>query len=391
MLVHFFFHLKNHGLPVSIRELIALLNAIEQDMVESSIDKFYLLARLIMIKDERYYDKFDLAFSSYLNDETRMDQLLTKKIPKDWLTKMIEKHLNEEEKANIKALGGLEELMKTFEQRLKEQKKRHQGGNKWLGTGGTSPFGAYGYNPEGIRMGQEHSRHQRAVKVWDKREFKNLDEDTLLAKRNMSIALRRLKQNKKQGGLTEFDLKNTIKCTAKNAGFLDLKYQQEKQNDIKVLILYDVGGSMDYHVELTKSLFFAAKNCFKQLNYYYFHNCPYENLWVDNERRNESSLKTLSLFKKYNREYKVIVVGDASMSPYELLFPGGSVEHMNQEAGNVWLKRLTDYFPDFVWLNPLEKSQWQAQSIAIVNEVIDNRMFPLSIHGISEAVSKLIQ
>ena len=377
-------------MPVSIRELLDLINAVDNEMAEHSIDKFYQLARLIMIKDERYYDKFDLAFSSYLNDETRMDQLLNKSIPKEWLTKMIEKHLSEEEKANIKSLGGFDELMKTFEQRLKEQKKRHQGGNKWVGTGGTSPFGAYGYNPEGIRIGQDSSRHQRAVKVWDKREFKNLDEDSMLAKRNMSIALRRLKQNKKQGALTEFDLENTIKQTAKNAGFLDLKYQSEKKNDIKVLILYDIGGSMDYHVELTQSLFFAAKSCFKNMDYYYFHNCPYEKLWLDNQRRAKSSVSTMSLLRKYNKDYKVIIVGDASMSPYELMFAGGSVEHMNEEAGQVWLKRIVDYFPELVWLNPLKKSQWHAQSIDIVNDVIDNRMFPLSISGIGEAINKLL-
>lgn len=375
---------------MSIRELLELVNAVDNELIEHSIDKFYQLARLIMIKDERYYDKFDLAFSSYLNDETRMDQLLNKSIPKEWLTKMIEKHLSEEEKAKIQSLGGFEELMKTFEQRLKEQKKRHQGGNKWVGTGGTSPFGAYGYNPEGIRVGQEGSRHQRAVKVWDKREFKNLDEDSMLAKRNMSIALRRLKQNKKQGALTEFDLENTIKQTAKNAGFLDLKYQSQKQNDIKVLILYDIGGSMDYHIELTRSLFFAAKSCFKNMDYYYFHNCPYEKVWLDNERRIDSTLQTMSLFRKYNKDYKVIIVGDASMSPYELLFAGGSVEHMNEEAGQVWLKRITDYFPDCVWLNPLEKSQWHAQSIDIVNDIIDKRMFALSISGISEAINQLL-
>ncbi len=390
MLVHFFLHLKQQGVPVSLRELLDLLSALDADIVKNSMDDFYQLARLILIKDERYYDRFDLAFSSYINEKPTMDGSLSKPIPKDWLEKKLEKYLTKAEKDKMKSLGGFDELMKTFEERLKEQKKRHQGGNKWIGTGGTSPFGAYGYNPEGIRIGQDGSRHQRAVKVWDKREYKNLDEDAMLEKRNMTIALRRLQKNKKQGAVTEFDLQNTIKSTAKNAGYLDLRYQAAKQNDLKVLILYDVGGSMDYHVELTQTLFYAAKSCFKTLDYYYFHNCPYEKLWQDNHRRDNSSLKTMALIQRFNSDYKVIIVGDATMSPYELVFAGGSVEHMNDESGQVWLKRLLTHFPDAVWLNPLEKSQWYAQSVAMVNELMDQRMYPLSIHGIGDAMNQLL-
>lgn len=389
MLVNFFLHLKKSGLPISLRELLDLLNALDEQLVDNSIDEFYQLARLILIKEERYFDRFDLAFSTYLNEEQTMDGLLNKSIPKEWLHKQLEKHLSEEEKQQLKSLGGFEEIMKTFEERLKEQKKRHQGGNKWIGTGGTSPFGAYGYNSEGIRIGQEHSRHQRAIKVWDKREYRNLDEDSMLEKRNMALALRRLQKSKQQGALTKFDLTKTIQATAKNAGFLDLQYQAEKQNDLKVLMFYDIGGSMDYHVELSQSLFFAAKSCFKSLEYFYFHNCPYEKVWQDNNRRESSTLKTMDLLRQFGPEYKVIFVGDASMSPYELIFAGGSVEHMNDEVGKVWLERIVNQFPHFVWLNPLEKSQWYSQSIEIIQEVIYNRMYPLSISGISSAIKIL--
>ena len=390
MLVNFFLHLKQHNIPVILRELLDLLNALDSDLVQNSINDFYQLSRLILIKEERYFDRFDLAFSSYLNEETTMDGLLNKSIPKDWLAKQLEKHFTDEQKQQIKSLGGFDELMKTFEQRLKEQKKRHQGGNKWIGTGGTSPFGAYGYNPDGIRIGQEGSRHQRAVKVWDKREYRNLDEDRMLEKRNMSVALRRLKKSKKQGALTEFDLQSTIQSTAKNAGFLDLQYKAEKQNDLKVLMFYDIGGSMDYHVELSQNLFVAAKSCFKSLEYFYFHNCPYEKVWRDNNRRQNSTMNTMTLLRQFDADYKVIFVGDASMSPYELLFAGGSVEHMNDEAGKVWLERIVTHFPSMVWLNPLEKSQWHAQSVEMIQDVITQRMYPLSVHGISEAIAQLI-
>jgi uncharacterized protein with von Willebrand factor type A (vWA) domain len=389
MLINFFFHLKQHQLPVTIKELLDLLQAIDARMLTGSIDQFYFLARLILVKDERYYDRFDQAFSQFLNGQTSLEGLLNKKIPSDWLTKMVEKHLSEEEKQKIQSLGGFDELMETFKQRLKEQKERHQGGNKWIGTGGTSPFGAYGYHPEGIRIGQEHSRHQRAVKVWDKREYRNLDDSTMLAQRNMTLALKSLQKQKRQGALTEFDLEHTIKATAKNAGLLDLQYRSEKQNNLKVLMLFDIGGSMDFHIELTRSLFAAARNCFKSLEFYYFHNCPYEKLWRDNARRSSSSISTYELLRKYNSDYKVIFVGDASMSPYELLYPGASVEHMNDEAGEVWLKRILQHFDNTVWLNPLEKSDWYAQSVNMIADYMHHRMYPLSLQGIQQAVAGL--
>lgn len=389
MFIHFFLHLKQAGLPVTIKELLDLLNALDLNLNNGSIDEFYTLARLILIKDERFYDRYDQAFASFLNGAESLAALQDKAIPKEWLTKQLEKYLTESEKAQIKALGGLDELLKTFKERLKEQKSRHQGGNKWIGTGGTSPFGAYGYNPEGIRIGQQTSRHQRAVKVWDKRQFRNLDEDAMLAKRNMSLALRRLRQRNYHSSLTEFDLSQTIQKTAQNAGWLDLQYKAIKTDNLKVLMLFDIGGSMDYHVELSQNLFAAAKSCFKTLDYFYFHNCPYETLWQDNQRRSQSAIKTTELLQRFNSDYKVIIVGDASMSPYELLYAGGSVEHMNQEAGQVWLNRLFEHFPDMIWLNPLDKQHWYAQTIEMIQNLLTNRMYPLSIHGITEAMKRL--
>lgn len=389
MLINFFFYLKDQGLPVTIRELLDLHLAIDSQLLAGGIEQFYQLCRLTLIKDERYYDRFDVAFSTFLNGETRLQALLDKEIPESWLTKMIEKHLSEQEKQQIQSLGGFDELMSAFQQRLAEQKERHQGGNKWIGTGGTSPFGAYGYNPEGIRIGQQQSRHQRAVKVWDKREFRNLDESAMLAKRNMSVALKRLRQVEQSDDKSIFDLEQTIKQTAKNAGLLDLQYKADKRDGLKVIMLYDIGGSMDFHIELTQQLFAAAKSCFKSLETFYFHNCPYENLWQDNRRRMQSSISTWSLLQKYNSDYKVIFVGDASMSPYELLYEGGSVEHMNDESGQVWLQRILDHFPKTVWLNPLDKAHWYAQSVAMINQQLNKRMYPLSIAGIQEAMATL--
>lgn len=384
MLVHFFLHLKNHGLPVTIRELMDLLNSVE--LLNGSIDSFYHMARLTLVKDERFYDRFDTAFSSFLNGENSLAGLLNKTIPKEWLSNMAEQLLSNEEKAKIQSLGGFEELMKAFHERLNEQQTRHQGGNKWIGTGGTSPFGAYGYNPEGIRIGQDSSRHQRAIKVWDKREFKNLDEDTILAKRNMTIALRRLRQTNNKGPATQFDLETTIQKTAQNAGLLDLNYKPAKQDDLKVLMLYDVGGSMDYHVELTQTVFSAAKSSFKTIDYFYFHNCPYETLWKDNQRRSQTAISTIDLIRRFNADYKVIIIGDASMSPYELLYAGGSVEHMNDEPGKVWLQRIIDHFSKLVWLNPLDRQYWHTPSVTMINQLLNNRMYPLSIHGIADAM-----
>lgn len=388
-MINFFFHLRAYKLPVTIRELLDLLQAIDRDIIAGSIDEFYQLARLIMIKDERFYDRFDVAFSSFLNDSNSLQSLLDHHIPESWLRKMAENHLTEQEQAQIRKLGGFQELMEAFKQRLKEQKERHQGGNKWIGTAGTSPFGAYGYNPEGYRIGQEYSRHQRAVKVWDKRQYRNLDEGEMLAMRNMTIALGRLKQLKQCGPLNVFDLESTITNTAKNAGLLDLQFKAETKDELKVLMLYDIGGSMDYHIDLTKQLFTAAKSSFKRLDYYYFHNCPYENLWTDNQRRKDSAISTLEVMRLYDDSYRLIIVGDAAMSPYELIYQGGSVEHMNDEAGQIWLNRIIAHFPNLVWLNPLNKNQWYAQSIDMINNMLDQRMYPLSIEGITQAINSL--
>lgn len=389
MLVPFFLHLKHSGLPVSLKEYLDLLNALEKQIAKASIDDFYALSRMMLIKDERYYDKFDVAFSQYINGETLLSPLHNKTIPQEWLAKMIEKHLSEEEKKAIKSLGDFNKLMETFKKRLEEQKGRHQGGNKWIGTGGTSPFGAYGYHPEGFRLGQEGSRHQRAVKVWDKREFYNLDEDQSLQRRNMAMALRRLKQFSRVGVAEELDLDATIKETANKAGLLSLKMVPEKKNNVKVLLLFDIGGSMDSHVYLSQELFNEAKRSFKQMDYFYFHNCVYETVWQDNSRRRHSSINTLDLFKRFNQEEKVIFVGDAAMSPYELTMPGGSVEHMNLESGEVWLKRLLDYFPKCVWLNPIPQEHWVAQSIDMVKQMLDGRMYPLTIDGVTKAMGTL--
>jgi uncharacterized protein len=390
MLVKFFLHLRAHDLPVSIRELLDLLNILDQGLCQYSLDDFYELSRMAMIKDEKYYDKFDVAFGSYFSGDDTMVNLLDTDIPDEWLKKMIEKHLSEEEKKNIQSLGGFDALMKTLQERLQEQKERHQGGNKWVGTGGTSPFGAFGYNPEGIRMGQNMSRHRSAVKVWDKRAFKNLDEDKVLEKRNLAIALRHLRSFSREGEQEELDLAGTIQKTAQNAGLLEVSMVPEKRNNVKVLMLFDIGGSMGDHVALTQELFSQAKTSFKHLEYFYFHNCVYEDVWIDNHRRHTELINTMSLMNRFGADYKLIIVGDASMSPYEIVFPGGSVEHMNKEAGEVWLQRLFNHFKSVVWLNPHEKKYWgYTHSIQMVRELTEDRMFPLTISGITEAMKKL--
>lgn len=372
-----------------MRDLLTLNELLARSMHENNVETFYQLARMVFIKDEKYFDKFDLAFSSFISGQKELSNGFDKDIPNEWLKKQFEKYLSEEEKEQIKALGGLEELLKTFQERLKEQASRHQGGNKWIGTGGTSPFGAYGFNPFGIRIGQHESRHRRATKVWDKRSFNDLDEDEALDNRNMAIALRRLKQLS-ISEQTKFNLEQTIEKTANNAGFLTLCEERIKDNNAKVLMLFDIGGSMDEHVYHCQKLFLQAKKTFKTFAHYYFHNCPYESVWQRNMRRHNEKLETFELIKKYPRDTKLIFVGDATMSPYEIIAPYGSVEHMNEESGQVWLERIKEHFKHLVWLNPLSKDEWYAQSVGLIQQIVDNAMFPLSLKGLSEGMRHLM-
>lgn len=389
MLVDFFFTLRKYELKVSVRELLDLIKALEQQVVFGDIDKFYQLARIVMIKDESQYDKFDRAFADYFEGVSSID-LFDKDIPDDWLRKELEKFLTDEEKAKLEALGSLDELLDTLQQRLKEQEKRHQGGNKWVGTGGTSPFGAYGYNPEGVRIGQAGNRHNRAAKVWDKREFANLSDTELLGSRNMQVALRRLRKFARAGAQDQLDLEQTIKSTANNAGYLDIKMKAERHNAVKVLMFFDVGGSMDPYIEQVEQLFSAAKTEFKHLEYFYFHNCVYETVWQDNSRRYTDKKEVWELIRTYGRDYKVIFVGDASMGPYEISYPGGSVEHWNEEAGEAWINRLTSHFDNVAWLNPVKEAHWQyTVSIDYIKQLMSDNMFPMTIAGLESAIKSL--
>ena len=341
MLIEFFLKLKQGGLPVSVREFLTLLEALEKHVIHGSLDDFYYLSRACMVKDESNYDKFDRVFGAYFKGITAGPGGAEAMIPEEWLKKLAEKNLSEEEKKLIESLGGWDKLMETLKQRLEEQKERHQGGSKWIGTAGTSPFGAYGYNPEGIRIGQHESRHRRAVKVWDQREFKNLDDTVELGTRNMKVALKRLRKFARQGNPQELDLDDTIRSTARNAGWLDIKMIPERHNSVKVLLFFDVGGSMDDHVQICEQLFSAARTEFKHLEYFYFHNFLYERVWKDNRRRTTERMATWDVLHKYPHDYKVIFIGDATMSPYEIAYPGGSVEHSNPEAGAVWIRRVS--------------------------------------------------
>lgn len=390
MFLDFFLLLKSRGLPVSLVEYLSLLEALDKGVVERNIDDFYYLCRLTLIKNEKHLDDFDRLFGAYFKGIEQIPDEALFEIPADWLTKNGERLFSPEEMEKIKAMGGLQQLLERIKELFNEQKERHQGGNKWIGTGGTSPFGAYGYNPEGIRIGQNESIHRRAVKVWDKRSFKNLKDDVALETRNIKLALKRLRRITREGTEEELDLHQTIKKTSENAGFLQLKMFPQKRNNVKVLLLLDVGGSMDDHIELCSQLFSAAKYEFKNLEFYYFHNCVYEMLWQDNSRRWSETISTYDVLHKYNSDYKVIFVGDASMSPYEIMMPQGSVEHYNPEAGIVWLNRLKTKFPDMVWLNPVPKQNWNfTRSIQMLKEYINDRMFPLTIEGITEAVEAL--
>ncbi len=389
MLIDFFLTLKKAKLPVSVKEYLTLIEALEKNVISTSLDDFYYLARTTLVKDETHFDKFDKAFADYFKGVKALDDLFTD-IPEDWLKKLAEKFLTEEEKAEIAALGGFDKLMETLKQRLEEQKERHQGGNKWIGTAGTSPFGAYGFNPEGVRIGQDGSRNRSAVKVWDAREYRNLDGSVELGIRNIKLALRRLRKFAREGAAEELDMHGTIEATANNAGYLDIKLVPERHNKVKVLVLFDIGGSMDDHIKVSEELFSAVKSELKHLEYFYFHNCVYESVWKDNRRRSGERYPLLDLIHKFGPDYKLIFVGDATMSPYEIVEPGGSVEHMNEEAGLVWLKRLTDHFKHAAWLNPVPDTHWQySSSVKIIQQFMQHRMFPLTVQGLEQAMKLL--
>ena len=392
MFIPFFENLRVAKIPVSLREYLSFLEATKAGLVLYDIEGFYFLARTSMVKDERNLDKFDQVFSTTfkgLESISIEDVVEAMDLPEDWLNKMAEKHLTKEEMAEIDALGGFEKLMETLKERLKEQQARHQGGNKWIGTAGTSPFGAYGYNPEGVRIGQKESRHGRAVKVWDKRDFKNLDDNIELGTRNIKVALKRVRKWARDGAPEELDLNNTIRSTAEN-GYLDVKMRPERRNAVKVLLFLDVGGSMDPHIKTVEELFSAAKSEFKHMEYFYFHNCLYEGVWKDNRRRWTEQTPTHEILRTYGNDYKCIFVGDASMSPYEVAYPGGASEHWNAEAGDVWLKRAIDQWPASIWINPLSKKYWQyTHSVGMIQEVFMQRMYPMTLKGIEEGMKEL--
>ena len=393
MFLPFFDNLRKTGLPVSLREYLTFLEAMRAGLVLYDIDGFYYLARSAMVKDERLIDRFDRAFAatfSGLEAISPQEVLEAVDLPADWLEKMAEKHLTPEEKAEIEALGGFEALMETLKERLKEQDSRHQGGSKWIGTAGTSPFGAYGYNPEGVRIGQKESRHRRAVKVWDKREFRNLDDQVELGTRNIKVALKRLRQWARDGAHEELDLDGTIRATAEH-GYLDVQTRPERRNAVKVLLFLDVGGSMDPHIKVVEELFSAARAEFKTLEAFYFHNCLYEGVWRDNARRWDAQVPTESLLRTYGSDYKCIFVGDASMSPYEIAVPGGANEHWNKESGETWLKRARDQWPAHLWINPVPRKFWPyTQSIAMVQDAIGaNRMVPMTLEGLQQGMKAL--
>jgi uncharacterized protein with von Willebrand factor type A (vWA) domain len=390
MFPSFLDQLRAVGLPVSITEYLTLMGAMRNNVAAYSIDDFYYLSRATLVKDERHLDKFDRIFAEVFKGLEKPQGTEATQIPEEWLRKIAEKNLTAEERAQIEALGGFEKLMETLRKRLEEQKERHQGGNKWIGTGGTSPFGAHGYNPEGVRIGQTESRHRRAVKLWDKRDFRDLDGDIELGTRNMKLALRKLRRFARQGAATELDLNGTIQATAQNAGSLDLKMVPERHNAVKILLLLDVGGSMDDHVRISEQIFSAVRTEFKHYEHFYFHNCVYERLWKENRRRDETSISTEELIRTYGRDYKLIFVGDATMSPYEIVQPGGSVEHWNPEPGHVWLSRLTSHFRHAAWLNPSKEPFWQyTQSIGLIRQLMANRMFPLTLDGLDDMTREL--
>jgi uncharacterized protein len=391
MFVTFFSELKSAGLPVTLREYLTLMEAMEYDLAGRRVEDFYYLSRAALVKDERNLDKFDRVFGHVFKGLALLEDALAGEIPAEWLKKLAEKYLSEEEKREIEAMGGLDKLLETLRKRLAEQKGRHQGGGKWIGTAGTSPFGAYGYNPEGVRIGQDGNRNFRAVKVWDRREFKDLDDQVELGTRNIKLALRRLRKFARTGAPEELDLDNTIKGSA-HRGYLDIIMRAERHNAVKVLIFFDVGGSMDWHVKAIEELFSAARTEFKHMQHLYFHNCLYERVWKENRRRHQETIPTWDVLHTYPHDYKAIFVGDASMSPYEIMAPGGSVEHFNDEPGAAWLERVTRTYPACVWLNPVAEREWDhTHSVHMVRQLMGNRMYPLTLDGLDRAMRELVR
>ena len=390
MFLDFFLLLKNDGFPVTLKEYLTFLEALDRDVIGYDPTDFYYLSRCVMVKDERHLDRFDRLFSAYFSGAQLADTEQFMQIPLEWLRKNFENVLSEEDKQMIRSMGGLEELMERLREIFEKQKKRHQGGNRWIGTGGTSPYGAYGYNPAGVRIGQDGGRQRRAVKVWDKREFRDLDDSVELNVRNMKMALRKLRVLTREGVGEELDIDKTIDRTSKNAGLLDLEFVPSRKNNVKVLMFFDVGGSMEDHVELCSKLFSAAKHEFKHLEFYYFHNCIYEAVWKNNARRFSERIPTFSVLNKYNGDYKCVIVGDASMSPWELVYPNGSVEHNNDEPGLLWLNRIKAKYPFTVWLNPVPQDEWRwTESIGMLNDFYEGNMFPLTLSGIKDAILTL--
>lgn len=391
MFLNFLSELRAAKIPASLKEHLTLLEALQADVADRNIEQFYYLSRATYVKDESLLDRFDQVFAKVFKGIESELATGTAEIPEEWLRKLTELNLSPEELDKIKSLGSWEEIMETLKKRLEEQKERHQGGSKWIGTGGTSPFGAYGYNPEGVRIGQDKNRHNRAIKVWDKREFKNLDANVELGTRNIKIALRRLRKFAREGALEELDLDGTINATARK-GWLDIHMRAERRNAVKVLLFLDVGGSMDPYIKLTEELFSAANSEFKHLEFFYFHNCPYEALWKDNRRRWSERTATIEVLHKYPHDYKLIFVGDASMSPYEITYPGGSVEHWNEESGATWMERLSNIYSHAVWLNPIPEAHWgYSQSIEMMRTLMENRMYPLTLSGLDAAMRELVR
>jgi len=391
MFVGFFQELRSAGVPVTLREYLTLMEAMAQDLAARQVESFYYLARATLVKDERNLDKFDRVFGHVFRGLEATHEALGAEMPAEWLKGLVEKYFSDEEKRAIEAMGGLEKLLETLAQRIEEQKGRHQGGSKWIGTGGTSPYGANGYNPEGVRIGQAGNRNFRAVKVWDRREFKDLDDDVALGTRNIKIALRRLRKFARTGAAEELDLDGTIKGTARK-GYLDILLRPERHNAVKVLLFFDIGGSMDWHIQATQELFSAARTEFKHMEHFYFHNCLYEKVWKQNRRRFDDTTPTHQVLCTYPHDYKVIFVGDASMSPYEIMAPGGSVEHFNEETGATWIERVARTYPACVWLNPVAEKDWDyTQSIRMMRQLMGGRMCPLTLEGLDKAMRELVR
>ena len=389
MFLNFLEELRAAKIPASLKEHLTLLEALQADVIERNMEEFYYLARSTYVKDEALLDRFDQVFAKVFKGIETVWGEETVEIPEEWLRKVAELHLSEEEMAEIKKLGSWDEIMETLKKRLEEQKKRHEGGNKWIGTKGTSPYGAQGFNPEGVRIGQEKNRNNKAIKVWDKREFKNLDDNVELGTRNIKVALRRLRRFARTGAADELDLDATVSGTAKKA-YLDIIMRPERHNAVKVLLMLDVGGSMDPHIKVCEELFSAARSEFKHLEFFYFHNCPYEALWKDNKRRWSERTPTLDIMHKYPHDYKLVFVGDASMSPYEINYPGGSVEHWNDEPGEAWMRKMLDIYHASVWLNPIPEKSWgHSQSIQMIKTIMEDRMYPLTLEGLDRAMRQL--